>query len=88
MDASIKQITIPKTVLRIAVGAMFFLAGLCFASWTSRIVTIQHTFGLSYAALGAVLFSLPIGLTCSLPFSGWAITKAGSKKLLLCAVLV
>ncbi|MFI5139234.1 MAG: MFS transporter [Sphingobacteriales bacterium] len=87
MDTTIKPVTIHKTTLRIAVGAMFFMAGLCFASWTSRIVTIQHTMGLSYAALGAVLFSLPVGLMCSLPFSGWIITKIGSKKLLLGAVM-
>lgn len=88
MDTTIKQITTDKTTLRIAVGSQFFLAGLCFASWTSRIVTIQHTMGLSYAGLGAVLFSLPVGLMCSLPFSGFIITKIGSKKLLLGAVLV
>jgi MFS family permease len=88
MDSSIPLATINRKTLRIAVGALFFLAGLCFASWTSRIVTIQHTMGLSNAALGAVLFSLPVGLMCSLPFSGAVITKTGSKKLLLGAVLV
>lgn len=88
MDTTISPITINRTTLRIAVGSLFFMAGLAFASWTSRIVTIQHTMGLSYAALGAVLFSLPVGLMCSLPFSGWVITKIGSKKLLLGAILV
>ena len=87
MDTITKPAIAPKTILRIAVGAMFFMAGLCFASWTSRIVTIQHTLGLSYAALGAVLFSLPVGLMCSLPFSGLVITKIGSKRLLLGAAL-
>jgi len=88
MDTAIKQATINRTTLRIAVGSLFFMAGMCFASWTSRIVTIQHIMGLSNAALGAVLFALPVGLMCSLPFSGWIITKIGSKKLLLSAVLV
>ena len=87
MDTTIKPAVANKTVLRFAVGAMFFMAGLCFASWTSRIVTIQRTLGLSYAALGAVLFSLPVGLMCSLPFSGLVITKIGSKRLLLGAAL-
>ncbi|GAC1559092.1 MAG: MFS transporter [Mucilaginibacter sp.] len=64
------------------------MAGLCFASWASRIATVQQTMGLSDAALGAVLFSLPVGLMCSLPFSGWIITKIGSKRLLLSAILV
>jgi MFS family permease len=88
MDTTIDPITPDKKTLRIAVGALFFLAGLCFSSWTSRIVTIQHTMGLSDAALGAVLFSLPVGLMCSLPFSGFIITITGSKKLLLGAVFV
>jgi MFS family permease len=88
MDATIKQTTIHKTTLRIAVGALFFMAGLCFASWASRIATIQQTLRLSDAALGAVLFALPIGLMLSLPFSGWIIPKIGSKRVLLSAIMV
>lgn len=87
MDTSMPPITIHRTTLRIAVGALFFMAGLCFASWASRIATVQQTMGLSDTALGAVLFSLPIGLMLSLPFSGWIITKIGSKRLLLSAIL-
>ena len=71
MDTSIKPAIASRTVLRIAVGAMFFMAGLCFASWASRIATVQAKLGLNDAALGAVLFSLPIGLMLSLPFSDW-----------------
>ena len=88
MDATVSPKTISRTTLRIAVGVFFFLAGLCFASWTSRIATIQQKMGLSEAALGAVLFSLPVGLMCSLPFSGWVITKIGSKRLLISSILL
>jgi len=87
MDSTIRPATIHRTTLRIAVGALFFMAGLCFSSWASRIATVQQTMGLSDAALGAVLFSLPVGLMLSLPFSGWVITKIGSKRLLLSAIL-
>ncbi|SHM56355.1 MFS transporter [Mucilaginibacter sp. OK098] len=80
--------SVTRKTLRIAVGVLFFMAGLCFSSWASRIATIQQTMGLTDAALGAVLFSLPVGLMLSLPFSGWIITKIGSKKLLLGAILV
>ena len=66
---------------------MFFLAGLCFASWASRIVTVQQTLHMSDAGLGAVLFSLPVGLMLSLPFSGWIITVIGSRKLLIAALI-
>lgn len=83
-----KKESINKLTLRIAVGAMFFLAGLSFSSWASRIATVQQTLGLSDAGLGAVLFALPVGLMCSLPFSGWIITKIGSKKLVIAALLV
>jgi MFS family permease len=76
-----------KATLRMVVGVMFFLAGLCFASWASRIVTVQQTLGLTDAALGAVLFSLPVGLMCSLPFSGWIITVIGSRRLLIVALI-
>jgi MFS family permease len=86
-SATIKQ-PVNKIALRIAVGAMFFMAGLSFSSWASRIVTVQQELGLSDAGLGAVLFALPVGLMCSLPFSGWIITKIGSKKLVIAALIV
>jgi MFS family permease len=75
----------PKT-FRTAVAAMFFMAGLCFASWASRIATIQQKLSLSDAQLGAVLFALPVGLMLSLPLSGWAVTKMGSRKVLAIAL--
>jgi len=88
MEPALQPINIHKTTLRIAVGSLFFMAGLCFASWASRIATVQQIMGLSDAGLGGVLFALPVGLMCSLPFSGWIITKIGSKTLLLSAILV
>ncbi|TRW24742.1 MFS transporter [Flavobacterium zepuense] len=69
-------------VFRTAVAAMFFMAGLCFASWASRIATIQQKLSLSEAELGGVLFALPVGLMLSLPLAGWAVTKIGSRKVL------
>ncbi|MEZ2336196.1 MFS transporter [Mucilaginibacter sp. RCC_168] len=88
IDAPAVPVSVSKKALRIAVGAMFFMAGLSFSSWASRIATVQQDMGLSDAALGAVLFALPVGLMCSLPFSGWIITKIGSRKLLISALLV
>jgi MFS family permease len=88
MDTTLNPVAIHRRTLRIAVGVLFFMAGLCFASWASRIATVQQKMGLSDAALGAVLFSLPVGLMCSLPFSGLVITKIGSKRLLLSAIIV
>jgi MFS family permease len=90
MDTTLKQETNTpsRLALRAAVGAMFFMAGLCFASWASRIASIQQNLGLSFAALGGVLSALPIGLMCSLPFSGWVITKIGSRRLLIGSLTV
>jgi len=87
MEATITTYPRQRIVLRAAVGVMFFLAGLCFASWASRIATVQQTLGLSDAGLGAILFSLPVGLMCSLPFSGWVITKIGSRRLLIISLI-
>ena len=79
MDSLKTPQTFSKRTLRVTVGLMFFLAGLCFSSWASRIATIQQEMGLSDAALGGILFSLPVGLMLSLPISGWLISIIGSK---------
>lgn len=73
--------------MRIAVSVMFFFAGLVFASWASRIAAIQQHLGLSDAALGGILFAVPVGLMLSLPFSGWVITKIGSRNLGIAALI-
>lgn len=87
MQISIFMTYTPK-ITRAAVAAMFFMAGLCFSSWASRIATIQQNLSLSDAALGAVLFALPVGLMLSLPLSGWAVTKIGSRSVLTIALIM
>ena len=77
-----------KKAYRIAVGCLFFLQGLCFSSWTSRIPSIQQSLQLSNAALGAVLLALPIGSLVGLPFSGWLVTRFGSKRIATNALLL
>ncbi|RNI32882.1 MFS transporter [Rufibacter immobilis] len=77
-----------RTTHRIAVGALFFLQGLCFSSWGSRIPSIQQQLHLSEAQLGAVLFSLPVGLMLSLPFTGWLTSKIGSRKVVTIALFL
>ncbi len=47
---------------RLAVSAIFFAYGLTFASWASRIPTIQQDLRISDTVLGLVLFALPAGL--------------------------
>ncbi|MBD0258341.1 MAG: MFS transporter [Cytophagales bacterium] len=77
-----------RSAHRWAVGAFFFLQGICFSSWASRIPTIQQRMGLSDAGLGAVLFAIPTGLMISLPLSGWLTAKMGSRRVVILATLL
>ena len=82
------SLSLPYRINRIAVGSVFFLYGLCFASWASRIPSIQQSIGLSDAQLGLVLISLPVGLMISLPLAGWLTAKAGSRKIVIIATVL
>lgn len=73
---------------RISVSAFFFVTGLCFASWASRIPDIQHRLQLNEAQLGSVLFALPIGSMLSLPIAGFLVTKFGSRIVMLTGAFV
>lgn len=78
----------PRRVHRIAVSCFFFVAGLCFSSWTSRIPGIQEKLHLDNLALGGVLFALPSGLMVSLPLAGWLVAKYGSRLVLISAAMI
>lgn len=67
---------------RVAVSLFYFGQGIGFASWASRIPDIKHSLQLSDAALGSILFALPLGQLCTMPFSAMLVTKYGSKKML------
>jgi MFS family permease len=73
---------------RVAISAFFFVAGLTFASWASRIPDIKTALQLSDARLGAVLFALPAGLMTSLLFAGWLVSRFGSRKIMIGAALL
>jgi MFS family permease len=73
---------------RVAVSCFFFLAGLCFSSWASRIPDIQQKLHLSNGALGAVLLGLPTGLLLSLPIAGWMVAKFGSRPVAIIAAIL
>jgi MFS family permease len=77
-----------KTAARMSIGAFFFMAGLCFASWASRIPDMKLLLRLSDAGLGFVLLALPCGLILSLPFSGWLVTHFGSRKMVLLSAVL
>jgi MFS family permease len=68
---------------RIATSIFFFIAGLTFSTWASRIPAIQTKLHLSDAGLGGVLFALPAGLMISLPVSGWLVSRFGSRPMVI-----
>lgn len=73
--------------MRIAVSVFFFCQGLSFASWASRIPDIKTSLHLSEAGLGTILLALPIGQLLTMPFSGRAVTRFGSKYVLRIAIV-
>lgn len=83
MSYSILAPSQSKKYLRMAVAAFFFVQGLSFAAWASRIPDIKNMLHLTEGGLGTVLLALPLGLMASLPISGWMVTKYGSKKMVL-----
>ena len=72
---------------RIAVGTFFFMQGLVFASWASRIPDIKTALGLSDASLGTLLLAIPVGQLCTLPLSGYLVNRLGSRRVLSIAAL-
>ena len=77
-----------RRVNRIAVSCFFFLAGLCFFSWASRIAGIQEKLHLDNASLGGVLLALPAGLMTSLPLAGWLVARCGSRPVAIAAAVL
>ncbi|HMV07499.1 MAG TPA: MFS transporter [Cyclobacteriaceae bacterium] len=73
---------------RIAISSFFFIQGLTFASWASRIPDIKNAFDLSDAAWGGILLCLPIGQFFALALSGFLVTRYGSRIVLITTSLL
>jgi MFS family permease len=71
------------THARTATNALFFMCGIAFASWASRIPDVKDTLKLSDALLGTVLLSAPVGSLTALPFAGILNNKFGSRLMCL-----
>ena len=78
----------PKSFYRLAVASFFFLQGLVFASWASRIPDIKHALDLNEAQLGGVLFAIPVGQMSAMALSGYLVSRFGSHRMLLLAALL
>jgi len=79
--------SVSPRINRIAVSVFFFIAGLTFATWASRIPDIKEKLQLSEAGLGSVLFALPMGLMASLLLTGWLIGRFGSRRVVIGSAL-
>ncbi|MFO7826704.1 MAG: MFS transporter [Cyclobacterium sp.] len=73
----------PLKIRRLSAGVFFFLTGLCFSSWASRIPDFQERFRLSEGQLGSVLLGMPLGSLLALPLAAWAVFRFGSKAVVL-----
>lgn len=68
-----------KNKQRFFLSVFFFIAGVCFATWASRIPTIKTTFGYNEAELGTILLFMPISSLVGLPISGWLVSRYDSR---------
>lgn len=74
--------------IRWAVSMFYFGMGLCFATWASRIPDIKTDLHLSEGDLGSILFALPLGQLVIMPFAGKLVTRFGSHRILIFALLL
>jgi MFS family permease len=68
-----------KNTHRFYLSIFFFLSGVCFSTWTSRIPTIKANFDLNDAELGTILLFMPISSLVGLPVSGWLVSRFDSR---------
>ncbi|HET6541618.1 MAG TPA: MFS transporter, partial [Chryseolinea sp.] len=68
-----------KNRQRIFLSVFFFVSGVCFSSWASRIPTIKTFLGYNEAELGTILLFMPLSSLIGLPVSGWLIARYDSR---------
>lgn len=88
MEGSRRIVVTLMKKARFSIGILFFICGLNFATWATRIPDFKATLHLSDAELGTVLMGLPIGSLVSLPIAGWLLTKYASRWITLIAVVM
>ncbi|UGU16557.1 MFS transporter [Sinomicrobium kalidii] len=73
---------------RVAVSAVFFLSGICFASWASRIPDVKNLLQLTEGELGGLLLGLPAGSLVALPLAGLLVHRFGSRKVAVVSAIL
>jgi MFS family permease len=78
---------VPVRRARAAVTAVFFLNGVVFVSWYSRLPDIQEELDIGDGALGLALLGAPVGLLIAMPLAGALTSAIGSRPLVMAAPL-
>nr|WP_314497452.1 MFS transporter [uncultured Chryseobacterium sp.] len=74
--------------MRISIFYFYFIMGLIFASWASRIPDIKKALHLNDGELGQVLFAMPLGQLTMMAVSGYLVNKYGSRPVLITAMIM
>lgn len=72
---------------RLAVLGVFTLAGVCFASFASRIPDVKQTLDLTAGELGTVLLALSAGSLIGLPLAGRITDRIGAVRTIIGAIV-
>ncbi|HEY9103390.1 MFS transporter [Chitinimonas sp.] len=67
-------------LLRAAIPALFFLLGVVYATWASRLPALRDALQLDPATLGTVLLGSGIGAVCSFPIAAWLVGHYGARQ--------
>ncbi|WP_435525882.1 MFS transporter [Chryseobacterium indoltheticum] len=74
--------------IRLSIFYFYFIMGLIFASWASRIPDIKSSLHLNDRQLGQVLFAMPLGQLMMMVVSGYLVNKFGSRIILITAIIL
>ncbi|MEP3279948.1 MAG: MFS transporter [Stappiaceae bacterium] len=71
-----------------AVGFLFFVNGIVFASWATNIPFIQSNYGLTEFQIGAVLLAMATGAIVFMLLTGWLTRIIGSRAMSMISTLM
>lgn len=73
---------------RLSVGAFYFMQGLVFSSWASRIPDIKGSLHVNDAVWGSLLLGIPVGQMTAMGLSGYLVARYGSRNMLTLAAIL
>lgn len=82
-----KEVTTALKRSRFAIACFYFMQGLVFASWASRIPNIKTALGVPDNHWGSILFAIPIGQFVTMQISGYCVDRFSSKKVMPIAAI-